>query len=436
MPDLDIEPKPLGIKCNGQEISNVASGSQAEKLGIKVGWKVIEIGGTKVTTTQDVTKALGAGKKGGKKYKAKFIDPKAGAPASSKLAPALGDKGNSKELDIEPKPLGIKCNGQEISNVAGGSQAEKLGIKVGWKVIEIGGTKVTTTQDVTKALGAGKKGGKKYKAKFVLPGASSTKEATAKGHKVTTVVESNSATAAAPAEPAAGSPEDEAAKKRAEEEAEAAKKAAEDAAAAAAKAEEERQARMNGEVTLKYEMYDEKFTIKGGQLVGEEFSGSKYIDEEYALSFVMPNCRVHLSTAPKQEVALAEGDEKFKLFVKEEPEGVYVDLENEQGVFKGVYHVIVVEDDEQAKKDQERMKAVWAHLAEDAPEETSGGKARAQEGCSCLWGNPCADKYICEDWDNRNAVSTANGWAGAAASAHANVMSNKPKILEGRGMNL
>merc|ERR1712070_237431 len=135
---------------------------------------------------------------------------------------------------------------------------------------------------------------------------------------------------------------------------------------AAKKAEEERKARMNGEVVLKYEMYAEKFTIKEGRLEGEEFSGAKYVDEEYALSFVMPNCRVHLSTADKQTVALAEGDEKFKLFVKEEPEGTFQELEKDQE-----YYVIVVEDDDQAKKDQERMQKVWASMAADAPTEIS-----------------------------------------------------------------
>jgi hypothetical protein len=107
-----------------------------------------------------------------------------------------------------------------------------------------------------------------------------------------------------------------------------------------------------------------------------------------------------------------------------------------QGLEKDVeYYVIVVEDDAQAKQDQERMASVWASMAADAPVETSGGGARDKEGCSCLWGNPCADKYICEDWDNRFAVSTTNGWAGAGASAHDNVSKNKPKIMAGRGMN-
>ena len=37
---------------------------------------------------------------------------------------------------------------------------------------------------------------------------------------------------------------------------------------------------------------------------------------------------------------------------------------------------------------------------------------RTEEGCSCLEGNPCADKYICENWDNRFDVAKRNGWKG------------------------
>lgn len=32
------------------------------------------------------------------------------------------------------------------------------------------------------------------------------------------------------------------------------------------------------------------------------------------------------------------------------------------------------------------------------------------ETCSCLYGNPCVDQYICQDWDNRFEVATKNGW--------------------------
>lgn len=35
--------------------------------------------------------------------------------------------------------------------------------------------------------------------------------------------------------------------------------------------------------------------------------------------------------------------------------------------------------------------------------------SQRKEGCSCLYGNPCVDEYVCLDWDNRLAVAAANG---------------------------
>ena len=32
------------------------------------------------------------------------------------------------------------------------------------------------------------------------------------------------------------------------------------------------------------------------------------------------------------------------------------------------------------------------------------------ETCSCLYGNPCVDEYICNDWKNRFEIATKNGW--------------------------
>ena len=35
-----------------------------------------------------------------------------------------------------------------------------------------------------------------------------------------------------------------------------------------------------------------------------------------------------------------------------------------------------------------------------------------KEGCSCLFGNPCQDRYVCENWNARFEVAKANGWKG------------------------
>lgn len=39
-----------------------------------------------------------------------------------------------------------------------------------------------------------------------------------------------------------------------------------------------------------------------------------------------------------------------------------------------------------------------------------GSKSNQQrgEGCSCLYGNPCVDQYVCQDWNNRFTVAKNN----------------------------
>ena len=62
------------------------------------------------------------------------------------------------------------------------------------------------------------------------------------------------------------------------------------------------------------------------------------------------------------------------------------------------------EDPEDAKKPKTTYKAA----KED--DGLTGGK-RA-EGCSCIWGNPCATPEPCKDWHNRFDVAKKNGWKG------------------------
>lgn len=290
---VDVEPKPFGIKCNGPEITTVTAGSQADKKGVKVGWIVLTVAGNAVKTTADVTKGLANAKKAGKKYKIEMETPDGdGAAAVLKMGSKIGSKNgggaNGKvTIDVEPKPFGVKCNGQTVTDVTAGSQAEKAGVKVGWTIVEIGGKKVSTTPEITKALADNKKKGKKYKIIAVNPEATtgadsgsavSTKEATAEGHKVTTVAEGAVATAAAPAEPGAEGGTDEVLDPALEEEL---KRLAEEAERTRifherlAKIEEARQSRLTGKVILKYEMYAEEFTIKDGRLGGDTDEGFK-----------------------------------------------------------------------------------------------------------------------------------------------------------------
>ena len=35
-----------------------------------------------------------------------------------------------------------------------------------------------------------------------------------------------------------------------------------------------------------------------------------------------------------------------------------------------------------------------------------------KEGCSCIYGNPCQDQYVCLNWAKRFDVAKENGWKG------------------------
>lgn len=113
----------------------------------------------------------------------------------------------------------------------------------------------------------------------------------------------------------------------------------------------------NGKVKLIYEQYDEEFPIVAGSTTQEN------IDEVYCLSFVMPNCRIHLShhaPAVKRQIqsdamdATSKGDvaSAYKLyqsmFMEEVPAGTYHGLENDQ-----TYYVYVEQEAEQLARDQE-----------------------------------------------------------------------------------
>eukprot|EP00747_Dinoflagellata_sp_TGD_P167707 gnl/TRDRNA2_/TRDRNA2_192631_c0_seq1.p1 gnl/TRDRNA2_/TRDRNA2_192631_c0~~gnl/TRDRNA2_/TRDRNA2_192631_c0_seq1.p1 ORF type:complete len:319 (+),score=103.21 gnl/TRDRNA2_/TRDRNA2_192631_c0_seq1:25-957(+) len=214
---------------------------------------------------------------------------------------------------------------------------------------------------------------------------------------------------AAVVEPAGPSEEELAEKKRLEEEAEAAKKAeeerlaeekrkAEEAAEAERKRKEEKE---NGEVVLKYSMYNEKFAIKGGKCKAAD------VDETYCLSDVMPNCVIHLSTKDQTEMYKIMSSGETCPYIFEEPVGTFHGLEAGE-----TYYVYIDEDQEEFLKSQAKAKQNFAGV------KSAGTRG---EGCSCIEGNPCAQEcdmlgnQICLDFPNRFAVAKAHGWLGYQA---------------------
>ena len=166
--------------------------------------------------------------------------------------------------------------------------------------------------------------------------------------------------------------------------------------------EAELKIRGTGKIKLIYERYDEEFPILDGCCHASE------IDDIYCLSFVMPNCSIHLSSLSPQERRLREDeDPTIDVYIKEEPMGRFHNLEKDM-----TYYVYVEQQADQLARDQERMRLIALRM-EGANLNRSGRNETdtvGTESCSCVFGNPCVDPYGCKDWDNRKAVAAKNGW--------------------------
>merc|ERR1712093_523032 len=84
------------------------------------------------------------------------------------------------ELSVEAAPVGVSVRGREIIKIVPGSQAEKLGVQLGWQISHVNGKEMPASgqiaaDGITKALAAGKKGGKRYSIKFSAPAAAAGK---------------------------------------------------------------------------------------------------------------------------------------------------------------------------------------------------------------------------------------------------------------------
>lgn len=160
----------------------------------------------------------------------------------------------------------------------------------------------------------------------------------------------------------------------------------------------------NGYVRLIYNQYNEQFPIKNGSTTQAE------IDEMYGLSFVMPNCLIHLSRHPPEIHRVLIIEEKFEeLYIDEDPKGVYQGLVDDE-----VYYVYVEEEAEQKARDEaimrQRLKQSEDPVLTNKADKRDDG--RVLETCSCIYGAPCIDEYGCKDWTNRFAIAKQNGWKG------------------------
>jgi len=295
--------------------------------------------------------------------------------------------------------LGIELTQDEVTKVQCGSQAEVKGVKPGWKIMLVNSNEMPNNADIRPALDRCRKSGLRYTIHFSKPAAEMQAE-----QAMQQAMEAKKRNDQQQRQREENEKKKEQEKQNQEKEAEKAKrKEAANAKAAASvssgfmkpkevpppapRAEEDAKKVVEGDsITLKYADYAEQFAITEGKITVKE------IDDYFGLSGVMPGCGIHLGDKEPEY-------EKDNVYLKEDPIGTVIDL-----TAGSTYWVFCVQDPEQEKKDIARNKAIWAGVP---PEAASRG-----EGCSCVYGNPCTDQYVCLDWENRMAVAKKNGFTG------------------------
>lgn len=297
--------------------------------------------------------------------------------------------------------LGIEFTQDEVTKVQCGSQAEVKGVKPGWKIMLVNGNEMSNNADIRPALDRCRKSGLKYFIHFSKPAAEMQAEQAmqqaqeAKKRNEQLARDREEKAKKQEQEKQDQAKDAEKAKKKEEADARAAATAAKsgggggfmkpkEVAQPAARAEEDAKKIVEGDsITLKYYQYTEQFAIADGKIAVKD------IDDFFGLSGVMAGCGIHLGDKEPEY-------EKDNVYLKEEPIGTVVDLKPGE-----TYWIFAVQDPEQEKKDVARNKAIWAGVPPEA--------AARGEGCSCVYGSPCTDQYVCLDWENRMAVAKKNG---------------------------
>jgi hypothetical protein len=164
----------------------------------------------------------------------------------------------------------------------------------------------------------------------------------------------------------------------------------------------------NGTVTVRYNHYKKSFPVVHGSLTAD------VLDQEYAISFAYPNCRLHLTLYSPSDFSFEEKlGTTVRPLVQEGPQGTFIGLTCNE-----TYWIDIEEDHAERVAYEERQ----AELALKSAKKREAAEARENdplriettklESCSCIEGNPCVDAYCCKDFSNRYEVAKKHGWKG------------------------
>jgi len=157
--------QPLGIGFGDSLLAkDVKEGGQGANLGVRSGWRLLSVAGEKLSQTKDLVSKIKTLKSEGKtSVTALWSIPASAAPQEKELEIALSE------------PLGIGFTDSLMAKeIKPGSQAERLGVGLGWQVKKVAGEELATTKELVAKFQALKKdGASSVRIVFSLPGAES-----------------------------------------------------------------------------------------------------------------------------------------------------------------------------------------------------------------------------------------------------------------------
>jgi len=157
---LDLA-QPLGIGFGDRLMAkDVKEGGQGANLGVCPGWRLISVAGEKLAQTKDLVAKIQSLKSEGKT-----------SVSSSWSCPSSASE--EKELEVSlMEPLGIGFTDSLVAKeVKPGSQAERLGVGLGWQVTRVAGDQLAATKElVAKFQGLKKSGASSVRVVFAVPG--------------------------------------------------------------------------------------------------------------------------------------------------------------------------------------------------------------------------------------------------------------------------